>query len=41
VLSAGPGGPTGRFDRYRDIAFEFAFLLKLARKIPASENTLP
>ena len=40
-MSAGHGEPTGRFDRYRDIAFEFAFLLKLAGKIPATENTLP
>ena len=40
-MSAGHGGPTGRFDRYRDLAFEFAFLLKLAGKIPAPENTPP
>ena len=32
-MSAGHGGPSGRFDRYRETAFEYAFLLKLAGKI--------
>lgn len=40
-MSAGHGGPSGRYDRYRDIAFEFAFLLKLAGKIPAAEKIAP
>jgi oligopeptidase B len=30
-MSAGHGGPTGRFDRYKETAFEYAFLLKLAK----------
>lgn len=29
-LGAGHGGPTGRYDRYREVAFDFAFLLDLA-----------
>ena len=32
-MSAGHGGPTGRFDRYRDLAFEYAFLLKIAGRM--------
>ncbi|MFT5107675.1 MAG: oligopeptidase B [Verrucomicrobiales bacterium] len=31
-MSAGHGGPTGRYDRYKEIAFDYAFLLKLAGK---------
>ncbi|MGI9242383.1 MAG: S9 family peptidase [Verrucomicrobiales bacterium] len=31
-MSSGHGGPSGRYDRYKDLAFEFAFLLKLAGK---------
>ncbi len=29
-LGAGHGGPTGRYDRYREAAFDYAFLLDLA-----------
>ena len=29
-MSAGHGGPTSRYDRYREIAFDYAFLLRLA-----------
>lgn len=32
-MSAGHGGSTGRYDRYKDLAFEYAFLLKLAGKM--------
>jgi len=32
-MSAGHGGPTGRYDRYKETAYEYAFLLKLAGKL--------
>lgn len=32
-MSAGHGGASGRFDRYKEIAFKYAFLLKLAGQL--------
>jgi oligopeptidase B len=33
-MEAGHGGASGRFERYRETAFQYAFLLDLAGVIP-------
>lgn len=37
-MDAGHGGATGRFKRFKEIAFEYSFLIYLSKKIVESQN---
>jgi oligopeptidase B len=38
IMTVGHGGPTGRYDSLRETAFEYAFFLDAAGRVPAGQH---